>query len=52
MILKLTFDNLPSSFKNIITVINDDITAIRSNVNDLLSMANWIEEFSFKTCTK
>ncbi|CAI6375980.1 unnamed protein product [Macrosiphum euphorbiae] len=52
MILKLTSDNLPSSFKNIITVINDDITTIRSNVNDLLSMANWIEEFSFKTCTK
>lgn len=52
MILKLTLENLPSSFKNVITVTNDDITTIRSNLNDLSSMANWIEEFSFKTCTK
>jgi len=28
MILKLTSDNLPSSFKSIITVINDDINDV------------------------
>lgn len=39
-------DYLPSSLENVIVKINDNITLIRSNLNNFSDVVKWIEEFS------
>lgn len=51
IILKLCLDGLPSSFKNVIVKINDNIILIRSNLNIFSNVVKWIEKFSVGTHT-
>lgn len=52
MILKLRLDDLPTSFRNVIVKLNDDMTLIRSNLSNFSDVTKWIEEFSINTHTK